>query len=180
MLAPFRKMVVDLDRPQIPHSLSVASFRKMIVRLDRLSIPHSLPLASFRKMVVDLDRPQIPHSLSLASFRKMVVRLDRPHIPHRLPVGFVRRDIASPVIPAFYSLPTAHSQSNDCAGLDGAWDGCANGIWQTGSQARPHSGRLQDSVVAGVSDPGTLAGIRWRTRLRRCEPRRQHQKTCLV
>jgi hypothetical protein len=80
--ASFRRMVVDLDRPQIPHSLSVASFRKMIVGLDRLRIPYSLSVASFRKMVVDLDRPQIPHSLSVASFRKMIVRLDRPQIPH--------------------------------------------------------------------------------------------------
>jgi hypothetical protein len=38
-------MVVDLDRPQIPHSLSVASFRKMIVRLDRPQIPQSLSVA---------------------------------------------------------------------------------------------------------------------------------------
>jgi hypothetical protein len=67
-IASFRKMVVDRDRPQIPHSLPLASFRKMVVDLGRPQIPHSLPLASFRKMVVDLDRPQIPHSLPLASF----------------------------------------------------------------------------------------------------------------
>jgi hypothetical protein len=45
-------MVVDLDRPHIPHSL----------------IPHSLPLGSFRKMVVDLDSLHIPPRLPMASF----------------------------------------------------------------------------------------------------------------
>jgi hypothetical protein len=47
---------------------SIGSFRKMVVDLERPQIPHSLPLASFRKMVVGLDRPRIPHRLKLASF----------------------------------------------------------------------------------------------------------------
>jgi hypothetical protein len=42
----FRKVVVDLDRPQIRHSLPVASFRKMVVGLDRLRILHRLSMAS--------------------------------------------------------------------------------------------------------------------------------------
>jgi hypothetical protein len=46
----------------------MGSFRKMVVDLERPQIPHSLPLGSFRKMVVDLERPQIPHSLPLGSF----------------------------------------------------------------------------------------------------------------
>jgi hypothetical protein len=104
----FRRMVVDLDRPQIPHTLSVASFRKMIVGLDRLQIPYTLSVASFRKMVVDLDRPQIRHSLPLGSFRKMVVDLDRLHIPHSLPLGSFRKmvvDLVRPQIP--HGLPLA-------------------------------------------------------------------------
>jgi hypothetical protein len=46
-----------------------------------------------------------------------------------------------------------------------------------GVYVHAHRGRLQDLVVAGVCDPGTVAGIRWRARLRRCEPRRPRQKT---
>ena len=46
-IGSYRKMVVDLERPQIPHSLPLASFRKMVVRLERPQIPHTLPLASF-------------------------------------------------------------------------------------------------------------------------------------
>jgi hypothetical protein len=101
-------MVVDLDRPQIPHSLSVASFRKMIVRLDRAQSPHSLPLASFRKMIVRLDRAQIPHSLPLALFGQISSRNRKPAYPAQIETGFVRRVFASPRIRASYTLPTAY------------------------------------------------------------------------
>jgi hypothetical protein len=46
-----------------------------------------------------------------------------------------------------------------------------------GEYVHAHRGRLQDFVVAGVCDPGTVARIRWRTYLRRPEPRRPRQKT---
>jgi hypothetical protein len=64
---------------------------------------------------------------------------------------------ASSLIPPLYSLPTACSQSNGCAGMDCACDGSVNGFWQTGSEIRPHRVRLQDFVVAGDWDPGTVA-----------------------
>ena len=58
--APFRKKFVDLDRPQIPHSLPVASFRKMVVDLDRLHIPHRLPMAPFGVFRIALDICVLP------------------------------------------------------------------------------------------------------------------------
>ena len=84
--------------------------------------------SSFRKMVVRLDRPQIPHSLPLASFggllRPIVIRAAsrcRPPIAIKT-IGFARCVFASPPRSDPYSMPTAHFQSNDYAGLHSARD----------------------------------------------------------